>query len=86
MLACSVRVVARVCSKCDPTLLPMPCRFCMHVCWVLQRNSGPFGSQTMMLGVLDTPSAWVLWEGDTDPWGATWARMDFVGPPSFAAP
>ena len=38
--------------------------------------------------VLDTctPSAWVLWEGDTDPWGATWARMDFVGPPPFAAP
>ena len=28
----------------------------------------------MVLGVLDTPSAWVLWEGDNNPWGATWAH------------
>ena len=39
-----------------------------------------------MLGVLDTPSVWVLWEGDDSPWGAMWACMDFVGPPPFAAP
>jgi hypothetical protein len=43
-------------------------------------------SDNVMLGVLDMPSAWVLWESDNNPWGATWARMDFVGPPPFAAP
>jgi hypothetical protein len=87
MLACSVRVVVRVCSKCHPTLLPMPCRFCStYILGMLQHNSGPFWSQTMIFGVLDTPSAWVLWEGDNSPWGAMWARMDLVGPPPFAAP
>ena len=33
----------------------------------------------MIFGVLDTPSAWVVWEGDNSPWGAMWVRMEFVG-------